>query len=733
MPLAIDEETRQYIAKLKLPPPPKGYEYKPGALATYQEEYGQYFEQRTEATQRFLQQPKLAEHTRQIAAQRFQEARYRERLGESESFFESIGYPQFGGKYAPFEVPSGFKVWNITESEGKLQVQFRQLGATRRPFQQFLHELPYEAYLEGQQSYSVGFYTKLGYPQFGGKYEPFTIPEGYKVKGITKTLSGLEVSFETPSTKQYAIETPLNWVTQQRRQEYRVAPLVAPILWDIKVHGISERASDIVYQQAEAMQKYGKFYGFPKSVEGIRFFGGLVETGELTIETVLPHPLPPPARPFTTGRIGGLVAGNILIGYGIGKVLEPGLAPIEEWLSGVWSKSGFKQQLDFFIKEPLQQKIMEFEPEGVMGFSKIPTQEFEGSLKSPFSWIDRFLMKITGIKPTLNVGEVSVPVVETALGEAIPKGLPYTDIGWELTFAPKMSGIFITEPLAASESIIRRSLPVWFGLGKELIPSPIMQEPLSFKGGKEAKTLIPQQVTEPLGSFDKGIQDVNVRGLFSWRGWPTVRELMEQQKLLPFVTQTELTRFGIHPYIPTFELKRSELLPQIFGFGMAFLPKFDVYTKRQSQLKAVAFPTFSLFSIQRLKPGLKARSLSLMDITPILKAPQRERSILKPFAMASLKPMTSLKMQTIQIQTPSLKIPPFNLPNQPPKYQFPNLPRLPSFHIPKTERMNRNLFGKWFKRTHAMPTEKQIMRELGFSTGRRKHSTKRRSVRRRKR
>jgi len=42
---------------------------------------------------------------------------------------------------------------------------------------------------------SIDFYQRIGYPQFGGRYAPFTIPEGAKVKSIRETSSGLRVTY----------------------------------------------------------------------------------------------------------------------------------------------------------------------------------------------------------------------------------------------------------------------------------------------------------------------------------------------------------------------------------------------------------------------------------------------------------------------------------------------------------------------------------------------------------
>lgn len=63
---------------------------------------------------------------------------------------------------------------------------------TQREYEQYQRE-----YAQHQQRRQVAkeFYTSIGYPQFG-EYEPFEIPEGYKIKAIEETPEGLKVSFQ---------------------------------------------------------------------------------------------------------------------------------------------------------------------------------------------------------------------------------------------------------------------------------------------------------------------------------------------------------------------------------------------------------------------------------------------------------------------------------------------------------------------------------------------------------
>ncbi len=125
----------------------------------------------------------------------------------SKNFFESIGYGEYGGKYAAFTIPTGYGVKSITElrdipntpeNEGGLSVEFKPTDPA----------LLKQLYLEGlAYQRSKNFYEGLGYPQYGGKYAPITIPSGYGVQSIVETPdnpatpeneAGLSVAF-TPT------------------------------------------------------------------------------------------------------------------------------------------------------------------------------------------------------------------------------------------------------------------------------------------------------------------------------------------------------------------------------------------------------------------------------------------------------------------------------------------------------------------------------------------------------
>jgi len=94
--------------------------------------------------------------------------------------------------------------------------------------------------------------------------------------------------------------------------------------------------------------------------------------------------------------------------------------------------------------------------------------------------------------------------------------------------------------------------------------------------------------------------------------------------------------------------------------------------------------------------------------------------------------MTALKMamSTPLLQKQILRVPAYPripwLPAYPRIPWLPAYPRIPSMREPSFKRFGKGLFGKWFKREHAIPTERQIMRSLGFGMGKRRRGAKKR-------
>ena len=259
--------------------------------------------------------------------------------------------------------------------------------------------------------------------------------------------------------------------------------------------------------------------------------------------------------------------------------------------------------------------------------------------------------------------------------------------------------------------------------------------------GFEQKLVKPKDSYYPkIGSFDRSLKFVNVR------------TLMEENKLLPFTTQTQLTRMGIFPYVPDMNVglaASKSLGPALLAtLGFSLLPK----SRSQPRQGLLAIPRMG--TMPKLEPAIKLRLPSFeepFEIQRLRMFPklyptqrQRKRAVLALTPMVSLEPLTeTLSVSALRLDVPqlteqvqkqrqSLAMPTFSLPKQ--TLSFPTYPsRIPSIREPSFKGLGKGLFGKWFKRTHAIPTEKQIMRELGFSTGRKKGRTGKRKHKQHKR
>lgn len=157
---------------------------------------------------------------------------------ESVAFYQNLGYPQYAGKYEPFEVPKGTTVISVKEVGSSLDVKFfdtetlrhivalnpagistkeqavASYEAQQKKFWQKIVALnPKESKeqiistlqaLEAKQKIkrqeSIDFYTGLGYPQYGGKYDPLKIPNNAADIVLTETPEGLTASYKIPYT-----------------------------------------------------------------------------------------------------------------------------------------------------------------------------------------------------------------------------------------------------------------------------------------------------------------------------------------------------------------------------------------------------------------------------------------------------------------------------------------------------------------------------------------------------
>jgi len=257
-----------------------------------------------------------------------------------------------------------------------------------------------EAQLAARQSES--FYTRIGYPQYAGRYAPFKIPEGHEVAEI-READGLEVSFKPIYKAPYG--TPVaGTYTEMRRTEYKMYHHIAPTLISARAAGLP-RLSDVLFGEARKAREFEQRYPHLPQTRGrgFEYLGGIVETGETYAEIIAPYPVPIPERPLTPARVTGLVTGAVAAGAVVSWVAEPGITPA--------------------ARHYLTKKYLEKGPLAWKG------------------WKEKAVMRLTGVRPHVAPGVVSIPTSE-AVGM---KELAAQQLAWELTQAPKTTGLMITK------------------------------------------------------------------------------------------------------------------------------------------------------------------------------------------------------------------------------------------------------------------------------------------------
>jgi len=189
------------------------------------------------------------------------------------------------------------------------------------------------------------------------------------------------------------------------------------------------------------------------------------------------------------------------------------------------------------------------------------------------------------------------------------------------------------------------------------------------------------------------------------------------------------------PYLPETELVGFTAKGLALGVGVTLLPK--------ALQQEFAMP--KLETVPRLKPAIKLKQPTFEEPYPIQKLklfPQAyPRQKEKQRQIPSLAIFTPTKQTIKQILVPGLviptptkqiqiQIPSLLIPTPPPPLKIPTPTIPPAFRLPRGgedwSRLAKGLFGKWFKREHAIPTERQIMRQLGFGTRKRKGVKRRR-------
>jgi hypothetical protein len=411
---------------------------------------------------------------------------------------------------------------------------------------------------------------------------------------------------------------------------------------------------------------------------------------------------------------GGTLVGDYLVSLGFGRVAGKVWEALPERITSPVERFGG------FISERTVGKVQSAAKD------YLTREYFE---KGPLEWRgipERIVGLVTRTKPSLSYGEVGITTWETwgAKGaEAIPWGLPYSKMGWELTEVPRMGGVMISKvPSLAEESLsISANVAKLLTAGeleglKQLAFESAKEQPLSFKGGKEAVTK-PYEGVQSLGSFTKVHYTMGFSSTYGFEKPhlppKDILDLMREQKLLPFATQTQVTRMGIFPYQPSIHIGdvASKASSLVVGVGLTSLPKaISSMLPKLGKGKAVGFEDMALPRLRldvMLTPQEKQKEKAILMVMPNISERLGEIQMpdISAYQVSREKqvPLQSLKQGLLlDMPTPTLTVPSFS--------------GFGSFSISGGSGLSgfgKRMRGAWFKRSHPIPTYKMIAKRFG--------------------
>ena len=655
----------------------------------------------------------------------------------------------------------------IQEIEGKVE-RGEQLSITDYAYLGILYPEQVAVVHETAEGVKASkkFYGAIGYPQYGGMYAPFTVPEGYKVREIKETEGGLDVLFGPIYTK----PKPSKAWYEEYKAKRGLAPatgelysLIAPTLISIRA-GQQPRLSDILYGMEQPKGLLAditfvspeKKLGVPERVvkaQPIHFFGGMVESVESVGELLFPYPVPVPERPLSAERIFGIIAGSLVMGEVAAKVFQPVTVEIQR-KAGTWLTEKYLKSME------------------------------AGKLWQP-GLKEKAVMKILGVQPHV-AKQVLLP--PSHISKMSLEGLKATEMAWMLETTPRTSAVTVGKGVV--ETTTHVSMPHLFFRGGVLTVG-FLQEPLGFKTihyqepfpaelkewimqkpvygvmphipvvatGKAGEMAIPL-----LGSSLLGIQTAKVTkeverstGKISMVDLtpkvPSVKpEIIKfpTEKVLPKILGLETVKPKEKPAVAPFPRLVPSVIPKLgLEQFLAEKPKalvepFPLITpditrikekvKRQEGVMALPEPLPKLAALGKIAPFLPKKPLIPQLITPKGAKP-REPQFQTPTPKLELEAPPKLK-------TPMSLFPKLTLPQIPAQIQmsqqqlaFPKPPTLtvptpatpkalPPFWLPRGGEpeagTGRGLWGAWFKREHQIKTPEAMLKAFGLKTPRRR-------------
>lgn len=348
-------------------------------------------------------------------------------------------------------------------------------------YQGYLDVVTAEAAVQWRQFKSRQFYEKIGFPQFAGKYEPFEVPEGYKVKEITETKEGLQVTYEEAAPPSLAEQIlhfdpwKFGYDVAQRifgreptQEEYEKS-----ISRAISESGFmrlpfgSAKAGTLEAWKPETWAKpeavTAGIVGYPES---------LVYTGARLVGVKTPRmPFGYEAEEQYPGYSFGRELAEVATALFVWKVIikSPLGKPIAKIETAIWEKTGAK--ITGKAESWLTRKYLEkgyagsFTKEALKPFeTKLafvkPSASYDIPVASWAGWKEKLVMRITGATPHLARQVVNIPSHSIM---QIPK---VSGNIWQWGLTPKTS-FFMVEKAAPP---ITKFTPKFFVRGTAMVP-----------------------------------------------------------------------------------------------------------------------------------------------------------------------------------------------------------------------------------------------------------------------
>ena len=490
---------------------------------------------------------------------------------------------------------------------------------------------------------SEQFYTSIGHPELAGKYQPFVVPEGYKVKELKEGTEGLEVTFEEKERQVPVSSSPLGlqmlWVKEETGEHFLRGSKGE---WVKLVAGLSPSPHEM---QALLGMSLVSAVALPSAIPKLAIPAvigiGVAEAAKLrmmgqhlTVEEII--------GAASVGEVIGLVGMNIAIPK-VQRMLEPRAS---KWLTESYEESARLMEL---WKPSLAERLVmrvtgatpkEF-PTGIMGLPKMTEAEALGMTNMSKFITGMEAYEWTEVPETVGFGLTTRAAVETAK-EAVKAGL-----------TEGIKQVAETLPYTVYQAGRQISLAKPMGLGFEKTP---------YAMGYEGKLGFVKERLPSLKDLVKEFKGETVLG-----SSPVAQVILGSREILP--------KLSILPELAAENLPK--LAPAIFGVGAILMPlQKGLQLERQVQ-----------------KPKRETKLVPLVGLKALTQQTSLSKTILT--SAEAVKQTTRQKQRLEQIQIQRM-LTPEELRTK--MMQFPSVPHLPREEIS----LSSAIFGKkgafWYKR-----------------------------------